>query len=70
MAGMKLCLLQERLSGDAGDITRFERALTDIGMEIHRASRIFQIQRNTRYNMLPVNRKIDIRATDQNRNVK
>jgi hypothetical protein len=30
MVGMKLCLLQERLSGD---ITRFKRALTDIGME-------------------------------------
>ena len=30
MVGLKLCLLQERLSGD---ITRFERALTDIGME-------------------------------------
>lgn len=28
--GMKLCLLQERLSGDT---IRFERALTDIGME-------------------------------------
>ena len=28
MVGIKLCLLQERLSGD---ITRFERALTDIG---------------------------------------
>ena len=30
IVGLKLCLLQERLSGD---ITRFERALTDIGME-------------------------------------
>jgi hypothetical protein len=30
MVGIKLCSLQERLSGD---ITRFERALTDSGME-------------------------------------